>query len=723
MKEFASEAQARNELLTYKLYDMAGVYTPEPWLVTTDGKFAVASPLLDDVAPVSVDGAKNSKGVGLGFAADAWLANKGVVGDDHKLFMAKNEVGEKRVYRIGANEALLSSHSANGEAGDKLPSSVSELHEFRDPSSNKNAEFYSERTNKEILSSIDSVLDIHDGQIRQVCLACGPGTVSERNELADTLISRKEYLADVAKKILATDPSFEHSLESIVARLGEPDSSGKTSPKRQISQEERAESDRMVEKLREEFGSKIPDVLNRSVSEEHGLTEADVLSLLLYSSANEDAQESEEGFGIELNRKLRSGEPLSPSEALLSEGINKALSKLVGDNASSEVAKYYRGVSVDSKLKEGDSYVEPGFLSSTTDKDIVRAFGVENGGSETILFSRPGAEISEFSLYPDESEVLHSPNKSLQMIFKGFFDEVNDFRYVFAQSDLPESAGKKFNQDLAFPNNHPQAAVKDKAIVSDASFSGNAHASEQSTSEAAKPTPIDSTWTKTGEQQGSNPGGLYTNSAGEQWYVKQLPTNSHAHNEALANRLYQAAGVNVPDVMLVELDGKLGVATRFVDGLQILSGDQLSTLPGVREGFAADAWLANWDVVGLGNDNLLQNGDSAIRVDTGGALDYRATGGKKDELFSAHDVPEFHSLRDHEVNPEAADVFAGMTRDELLQSLNNVLGVSDQTICITCQQWGGNDAQYRQQLADKLISRKEALQRVKDELNAPASKP
>ena len=98
----------------------------------------------------------------------------------------------------------------------------------------------------------------------------------------------------------------------------------------------------------------------------------------------------------------------------------------------------------------------------------------------------------------------------------------------------------------------------------------------------------------------------------------------------------------------------------------------MSKLSGVAEGFAVDAWLGNWDVVGLGYDNLQCNGKKAIRVDVGGALEYRAQGKKKGNAFGLT-VSEVDTLRDASVNPQAAHVFAGLTQDQIKESVKNVL--------------------------------------------------
>src|SRR4051812_12407743 len=71
--------------------------------------------------------------------------------------------------------------------------------------------------------------------------------------------------------------------------------------------------------------------------------------------------------------------------------------------------------------------------------------------------------------------------------------------------------------------------------------------------------------TKVGGQGGSNPGGLYEipkfapgqsgQQGVEQFYVKKPKTKSHGNNEALANALYEEAGVPVPEVDLHPNDG------------------------------------------------------------------------------------------------------------------------------------------------------------------------
>ena len=92
---------------------------------------------------------------------------------------------------------------------------------------------------------------------------------------------------------------------------------------------------------------------------------------------------------------------------------------------------------------------------------------------------------------------------------------------------------------------------------------------------------------------------------------------------------------------------------------QLISGG----IQGVVESFIVDAWLGNWDVVGLEYDNLLVQGDKAVRIDTGGALRYRAQGGLKNEDFGTN-VPEIQVMRESVRNAEAASVFGVVTLGE-----------------------------------------------------------
>jgi len=206
-----------------------------------------------------------------------------------------------------------------------------------------------------------------------------------------------------------------------------------------------------------------------------------------------------------------------------------------------------------------------------------------------------------------------------------------------------------------------------------------------------------------GPQRGSNPGGLFQDKAtGEKWYVKYPQSDAHARNEALAAHFYKLANVKVPEVKLIRgPNGKLGVASKIIDGLEenaqlLMSGKA----KGVMEGFAADAWLANWDVMGLTYDNMLiKGGKYAYRVDTGGALLFRAQGARKGAAFGnvVEEWTTFRTVQSYTTTP----VFSRITEKQLLTSANRVLKISDDSIRKLVKLYGLDDS-----LADTLIARK-----------------
>lgn len=228
-----------------------------------------------------------------------------------------------------------------------------------------------------------------------------------------------------------------------------------------------------------------------------------------------------------------------------------------------------------------------------------------------------------------------------------------------------------------------------------------------------------------GGQGGSNPGGLYEHvDTGERWYIKTPQTDDHARNEALAAALYRAIGVDAPDVVTLNVNGRLGVASKIVDGAEKKPAAlKAGTVQGAADGFVADAWLANWDVVGLSFDNMLVANGKAIRLDTGGALLYRAQGGAKGAAFGTK-VAELDTLRDAAKNPQAAAVFKHVGDDHLKAGAERLSLLDDAKIRSLVDELGPGDAQQRAKLADTLIARKaDILARVGlDEAKLAAAK-
>jgi len=241
-----------------------------------------------------------------------------------------------------------------------------------------------------------------------------------------------------------------------------------------------------------------------------------------------------------------------------------------------------------------------------------------------------------------------------------------------------------------------------------------APASPAPTQDAIAPEPVQApaavdNFVQIGPQKGSNPGGLFQDTeTGEKWYVKFPDNIEAASNEALTAKLYELTGIDVPDYRFVTVDGKKGIASRFIEGLESNKAKLVAKTPGVAEGFAVDAWLANWDVVGLNFDNMLLKGAKAYRVDTGGGLLYRAQGGSKGSAWG-NTVTELDTLRDPRTNAQAAKVFGKLTDQQIEESVRRVLLVKDTDIEKLVEQFGPRSVADRVKLAETLIARKQDL--------------
>lgn len=213
-------------------------------------------------------------------------------------------------------------------------------------------------------------------------------------------------------------------------------------------------------------------------------------------------------------------------------------------------------------------------------------------------------------------------------------------------------------------------------------------------------------WKQIGPQAGTNAGGKFVDQNGTEWYCKFPKTEDIAKSEVLAAKLYAAAGVAGQDAMLVTKDGKLGIASKWTDVTKATPA-QLAKADGAAAGFAVDAWLGNWDAVGMEFDNLQIGPDGkAVRVDAGGSLEYRAQGGKK---AFGDTVLEIDSMRDAKINAQAAKVFGKLSESDITASVAKVLKVGNAQIYDLVNTYGPGTSEEKKKLAETLIARKADL--------------
>lgn len=217
-------------------------------------------------------------------------------------------------------------------------------------------------------------------------------------------------------------------------------------------------------------------------------------------------------------------------------------------------------------------------------------------------------------------------------------------------------------------------------------------------------------WSKIGGSLGTEKGGTYIGPDGKKYYVKTPDNPARAHNEVLAFKLYELAGGNVVHSQLVNVEGKIGIATEWEDAekLKWSHGDKVAA----SEDFALHAWLNNWDAVGAGSENPMDNiklikGQTTL-VDAGGALDYSGMGGSGKKPFS-YEANEWDTLRDPKINKTMAQVFGGMTDHQLYHSAMRLNQVSYNDVVELVQEYHPGSQDDKNIMVDILTARKAAI--------------
>lgn len=215
-------------------------------------------------------------------------------------------------------------------------------------------------------------------------------------------------------------------------------------------------------------------------------------------------------------------------------------------------------------------------------------------------------------------------------------------------------------------------------------------------------------WKQVGGQKGSNPGGVFAAPDGTQYYCKFPDDPDHARSEVLAAKLYALAGVDVPSTRLISRDGKIGIASPMDpelkhDAAALASGQ----VHGVKAGFAADAWLANYDVAGQVHDNVMLKPDGKpVRIDVGASLAYRARGKKKPFTPT---VNETKTLLDPNINPQASAMFAGITEADITAGVAKIAAIDDEALRAAVMMYGPGSEANRKKLIDTLLARRADL--------------
>ncbi len=213
---------------------------------------------------------------------------------------------------------------------------------------------------------------------------------------------------------------------------------------------------------------------------------------------------------------------------------------------------------------------------------------------------------------------------------------------------------------------------------------------------------------------GTNPGRFGTIN-GQRYYFKHATDPEHARNEVLIGRMYSLAGVPSADLSLTKAaNGKVGVASKAVKGVQLSEWEKAnpdySKLPGLHENLVVDAWLRNWDAVGIGPENHHGNvmvvDGKAMKIDPGGGGRFRGRGTLKDDQFGTADaIPDIHAM----INTEKTDAFKGVSEEDLVKGAQKVANINPVELKQLFDRFGPSDPKTSQLMYERMLERRKSI--------------
>lgn len=187
--------------------------------------------------------------------------------------------------------------------------------------------------------------------------------------------------------------------------------------------------------------------------------------------------------------------------------------------------------------------------------------------------------------------------------------------------------------------------------------------------------------TKVKDLGGTTGAELWKTADGRRFVVKRGNSAEHLAEEFAADQLYRALGVPVPPARMVQTQEGPAKIAQFIEGKMLSAlmktappAEVEAILARVREHFAADALLGNWDVAGTGFDNILVDAQGVPwRIDNGGSLRFRAQGARKTAEEWGSNVQEIDTLRDPRVNSYSARIFAQLGEPQIKAQITKLL--------------------------------------------------
>lgn len=186
---------------------------------------------------------------------------------------------------------------------------------------------------------------------------------------------------------------------------------------------------------------------------------------------------------------------------------------------------------------------------------------------------------------------------------------------------------------------------------------------------------------------GSTGARLMQGADGTKYVMKKGASPAHIREEFACDSAYRALGFTVQDSTLYETPSGPVKLARYLDDVKPLGAVMAKATPEqsakivseVRKGFAADALLGNWDVIGMQYDNVMVTPDGhPVRIDNGGSLRFRAQGERKKPEQWNEVADEVNTMRGiGRGSKTAASIFGGITDGEIAEQVKSLVGKKD----------------------------------------------
>jgi len=174
------------------------------------------------------------------------------------------------------------------------------------------------------------------------------------------------------------------------------------------------------------------------------------------------------------------------------------------------------------------------------------------------------------------------------------------------------------------------------------------------------------------ELGGSSGVKLYSDSDGELYAVKKSHKGDpdQIKQEAIVSKIYKNFGIKTSD-SFYDSESQV-LISRYLVGAKEVGGAEAKAVLSrnaiakeVQKGYVLDCILANHDVIGAAEDNVLIKDGEIYRIDLGGCIEFRAKGAEKH--FSDGMVSEISSMKDRN------DLFKSISDEDIKEQLAHIV--------------------------------------------------